>query len=62
MPATKQATHKRGPGRPATGKTKGVVKVTVNLGLIEECKKAAFQKGESFSQFVSRAMQTLLIS
>lgn len=52
---------KRGVGRPATGKTKGKLSATVNEGLIEAATKASLKKGESLSQFVSRAIQNLLL-
>jgi len=51
----------RGPGRPATGKTKGKLSATVNPALIEAATKAAYKKGESLSQFVSRAIQNLIL-
>jgi len=61
----KQAIQKdkptRGVGRPATGKTKGKLSATVNAGLIEAATKASLRRGESLSQFVSRAIQNLLL-
>jgi predicted HicB family RNase H-like nuclease len=57
--APKQASPKR--GRPATGKTKTKLSASVSPALIEAAQKAAFKKGESLSQFVSRAMQNLIL-
>jgi predicted HicB family RNase H-like nuclease len=59
---TKQATPtspKR--GRPATGKTKVKLSASINPALIEAAGKVAFRNGESLSQFVSRAIQNLLL-
>jgi len=57
--APKQDSPKR--GRPATGKTKVKLSASVSPALIEAAQKAAFKKGESLSQFVSRAMQNLIL-
>ncbi|GAA5120415.1 hypothetical protein JIN84_05540 [Luteolibacter yonseiensis] len=48
-------------GRPATGKTKVKLSATVNPSLIEAAMKQAYSKGESLSQFVSRAIQNQLL-
>ena len=57
--APKQESPKR--GRPATGKTKVKLSASISPALIEAATKAAFKKGESLSQFVSRAMQNLIL-
>lgn len=57
--ATKEESPKR--GRPATGKTKVKMSASVSPALIEAATKVAFKKGESLSQFVSRAMQNLIL-
>ena len=59
----KQAPTKESPkrGRPATGKTKIKLSASVSPSLIEAATKAAFSKGESLSQFVSRAIQNLVL-
>lgn len=48
-------------GRPATGKTKVKLSATVNPSLIEAATREAYSKGESLSQFVSRAIQNQLL-
>lgn len=48
-------------GRPATGKTKVKLSATVNPALIQAAMKEAYGKGESLSQFVSRAIQNQLL-
>lgn len=59
----KQASIQPSPkrGRPATGKTKVKLSASVSPSLIDAATKAAFQKGESLSQFVSRAIQNLVL-
>lgn len=57
--ATKQDSPKR--GRPATGKTKTKLSASVSPALIKEAMRAASMKGESLSQFVSRAIQNLVL-
>ena len=47
-------------GRPATGKTKVKLSASVNPSLIEAATRQAYGKGESLSQFVSRAIQNQL--
>jgi predicted HicB family RNase H-like nuclease len=58
-PKTKIDKPKR--GRPATGKTKTKLSASVSPALIAAAQKAAFEKGESLSQFVARAMQNLIL-
>jgi predicted HicB family RNase H-like nuclease len=57
--APKQDSPKR--GRPATGKTKVKLSASVSPALIAAAVVAAGAKGESLSQFVSRAMQNLIL-
>ena len=56
------AQTKRKVGRPATGVTKEVIKASVGIQLASEAKKIAMRNGESFSQFVSRAIHSLVIT
>jgi len=53
--------EKRGPGRPATGKTKEVTKVNLPLPLYKLAQKEAQKNGESYSNFAARAIQNLLL-
>jgi len=48
-------------GRPRTGRTKVKLSATVNPALVEAAMKEAYGKGESLSQFVSRAIQNQLL-
>ena len=48
-------------GRPSTGVTKGIVKTTVDKKILAEAKKVAFQNGETFAKFLSRAILSELI-
>jgi predicted HicB family RNase H-like nuclease len=56
---TTQASPKR--GRPATGRTKVKLSASVTPSLIQAASAAAYKKGESLSQFVSRAIQNLVL-
>jgi hypothetical protein len=59
---SKNATpKKRGPGRPKTGVTKEIIKASVDRQIAAEAKKTAAATGESFSQFVSRAIHLAII-
>lgn len=57
----KPAEPKRRKGRPATGSTRRKISITVPTTLLETATKAAFKKGESVSQFISRAIQNLTL-
>jgi len=48
-------------GRPATGRTKVKLSASVNRQLVEAATREAYSKGESLSQWVSRAMQSQLL-
>lgn len=48
-------------GRPPTGRTKEKLSATVPKDLIKAAQKRATKKGESLSNFVSRAIQNLLL-
>lgn len=54
MPDTKIAARR---GRPATGKTRKKVSISLPTNLAEDAMKAACERGESFSQFVARSIQ-----
>jgi hypothetical protein len=59
--APKNKSTKRGPGRPATGRTTGLIRASVPLWLISEAKAAAFKNGESFSALVARAVHAAIM-
>jgi len=52
---------KRGPGRPKTGITKEIIKASVDRAVAAEARKTAMRTGESFSQFVSRAINAAIL-
>ena len=54
-------TKRNKPGPKASGITRRKVSVTVPTGLLQTAVKLASSKGESLSQFVSRAMQNLIL-
>lgn len=56
------ATAPRKAGRPATGKTRAQLCCTVPPSLIEKARRLASKKGESLSQYVSRAIQNALLN
>jgi hypothetical protein len=49
-------------GRPATGKSKVKLSASASPALIAAAAKAAAKKNESFSAYVSRAIQTQLLN
>lgn len=53
--------NKRGPGRPKTGVTKEIIKASVDRKIVEVAKKTAMATGESFAQFVERAIHAAII-
>jgi predicted HicB family RNase H-like nuclease len=57
---TKPAALRR--GRPATGITKAKLSATVSPALIKAAGKDAAKRGESLSQWVSRAIQNQLLN
>lgn len=59
-PKAKQPTE-RGKGRPATGSTRTKISVTIPTLLLTQAAGIAFKKDESVSQFVSRAIQNLVM-
>lgn len=63
MPSEKRPipTTPRKAGRPPTGRTKQVIKATVDEKIVAEAKKVASQNGESFAAFVSRAIHSQLL-
>ena len=52
---------KRRPGRPSTGITKEIIKASVDKEIAAQAKKTAMATGESFSQFVARAIHAAII-
>lgn len=52
---------KRKVGRPATGRTTRIIRASVPIWLDDEAKKAAFDTGESYSGFITRAVQTAIL-
>lgn len=59
---SKQATPvKRGRGRPKTGVTKEIIKASVDIAVAAQARKTAMKTGESFSQFVSRAINAAIL-
>ena len=60
---TKQTTKQPAKrGRPVTGKTKAKISVSVNPAILEAATQMAFRNGESVSNFISRAMQNLILN
>lgn len=49
-------------GRPATGKTKIKLSASAPPALIAAAAKMAHKRGESFSSYVARAIQTQLLN
>ncbi len=63
--ATQRSTKTTGPkkmGRPPTGITKDIIRASVDKTLAAKAKKLAFKKGDSFSAFVSRALESLILA
>lgn len=56
------ATSPKKKGRPATGRTKVKITATVPIALEKAVKEAANLKGESFSQFLTQALQTAVFA
>jgi len=52
---------KRKVGRPATGRTTRVIRASVPIWLDDEAKKSAFDTGESYSGFITRAIQSAIL-
>ena len=49
-------------GRPATGRTRRKISVSIPEVIAAAAAKTAAKKGESLSQYISRATQTLLMN
>jgi predicted HicB family RNase H-like nuclease len=62
MRMVKKRTESPKRGRPATGNTRSKVSVSVPIELLKVARQRAARSGESLSQFVSRAIQTLTLS
>lgn len=49
-------------GRPPTGITKDIIRASVDKTLAARAKRLAFKKGDSFSAFVSRALESFILA
>ncbi len=56
-----EAGKARKAGRPAKGRSTQVISFSIPIELDDTAKKAAFENGESYSGFISRAMQRALL-
>lgn len=57
----KPPTEKRKVGRPATGRTTRIIRASLPIWLDDEAKKSAFDTGESYSGFITRAVQSAIL-
>lgn len=62
MPKPTTDTPQRKRGRPPTGKTKIKLSASASPALIATATKHAYKRGESFSSYVCRAIQTQILN
>jgi len=62
MPKTTKEEQSPRRGRPATGKTKVKLSASASPALIALAMKMANKRGESFSSYVARAIQTQILN
>jgi hypothetical protein len=62
MPKTQPQKESPKRGRPATGKLKIKLSASASPALIAAATKMAYKRGESFSNYVARAIQTQLLN
>jgi len=48
-------------GRPATGRNARIIRLSIPIWLADQAKQAASDEGETYSGFISRAMEAALV-